>query len=679
MYANPIDERRVTYAHRAELGIDFRDGIAAHAHRAVGAALTTTRKRPTPMCGLIAIIGRQGQPVHAGAIRRGTEALVHRGPDDAGEYLAGPVGFGFRRLSVIDPSPAGHQPMTSPDGALTVVFNGEIYNYIEVRADLIALGHRFRSASDTEVLLAAYRQWGDDCVLHFNGMWAFLIHDRRDGTLFGARDRLGEKPLYLWQDESWCVFASEPKAIGATGLCTLEPDWHRLADSIRWGRMDHGAGSCLAGIRQVPSGHRFRVDAHGALAEEPYWALPCGLASAEAASTRSESDWIDELAVLVTDAVRLRLRSDVPVGFTLSGGIDSSLLICEAAQLKGSYGSLLAFSYQDTQYDEREPIADTVAQTGARLVRASDEDLDMAGLLPQVVQANGEPVHSPAAAANYLLFGLARRHGVKVLLGGQGADEVFAGYRDFQWDQWHTQFEDRRWAALLDDVRRYAGLNRRSALAVLGETVTRSLRIALSGSTWYRRLRDARIAARSTEVHSVFAPEFLQMATARSLTPADLRLAAQQRYALTQWPLPMYLRIEDRLSMANSVEARLPFTDYRLVEHGMRMPDSLKFSGGVNKAALRRVAQRRVPASVSSRMQKFGFPVGYGLPAARGLHRLSAELAATKGFRERGIYDAGAVTRLLTREPRESDIDTLFHLAQSELWLANMGTRRDGR
>ena len=627
------------------------------------------------MCGLIAVVGRQGQVVPAAVVRRGAQALVHRGPDDAGEYLAGPVGFGFRRLSIIDPTQGGHQPMTSPDGSLTLIFNGEIYNYIELRAELIALGHQFRSACDTEVLLTAYRQWGADCVQHFNGIWAFLIHDRRDGTLFGARDRLGDKPLYVWQDDAWYVFASEPRAIGATRLCSLQPDWHRLADALRWDRMDHGSGSCLAGIRQIPAGHRFRVDAQQVLTQEPYWKPPCEIGEP---GTRAESDWIEELAVLITDSVRLRLRSDVPVGFTLSGGIDSSLLICEAARLKVGDDSMIAFSYQDAQYDEREPIADTIAQVGARRVCVGGEELDVAARLPQVVRANGEPVHSLSAIANYALFELAHRHGVKVVLGGQGADEVFAGYSNFQWDYWHSLFADRRWAALFNDVRCHARLNRRSMLLVLGATLKRSLHIMLSGAALYRRLRDARVPDRNADTHAVFAPEFLRMASARSLTPPEMRLAATQLHALTQWPLPMYLRIEDRLSMACSVEARLPFTDHRLVEHGMRMPESLKFSCGVNKVALRRVAQRRVPASVSSRMQKFGFPVGYGLPTARGLHRLCVGLTATQGFRERGIYDLGAVSKLLSREPRERDIDTLFHLAQCELWLSGMGAAKEG-
>lgn len=626
------------------------------------------------MCGLIAVVARRGQPVPAALLHDGAGVLAHRGPDDFGMYIDGPVGFGFRRLAIIDTSAAGHQPMSSADAAMTIVFNGEIYNYLEVREELVARGHAFRSHSDTEVLLNAYREWGRACVQRFNGMFAFLIHDRRDGSLFGARDRLGVKPLYVWEDDGWIVFASEPRAIGATGLAPLAPDWGRFAQSLRWHAMDHEGGCCLAGICPVPAGHTLHLAAPGErLVVEPYWRLP----EPPAASERAESRWIEELAALATDAVRLRLRSDVPVGFTLSGGIDSSLLICEAAHIGAPQGGLIAFSYQDAQHDEREPIRDTVAQTGARLISLDGDSLDVAELLPKVVAANGEPVHSTSAVANYALFDLARRHGVKVLLGGQGADEVFGGYRSFQWDYWHSLFAQRRWAGLLADVRAFTRLHGRGVAATLSTTLLRSLRIAASTTWAYQRLRaHRRMPLRADATQALFAPDLLALAAPMPLDADDFLMAGAQRRAATVSPLPMYLRIEDRVSMAHSVEARLPFTDYRLVEHAFRMPDTLKFSGGLNKRALRRVAERRVPPSVASRVQKLGFPVADDVAAARRLQSLCRDLATTSRFAGRGIYDRDAVARLLMRPARAEDVDPLFHLAQAELWLDGMAASR---
>lgn len=619
------------------------------------------------MCGWIAVLGRQGQSLGRDRLQRATQALSHRGPDDAGEYLSAPVVMGFRRLAIIDLSEGGHQPMTTGDGHLTLVFNGEIYNYRELRRELIGLGHEFRSSSDTEVLLAAFQQWGPNCVHRFNGMFAFLIHDRRDGRLFGARDRLGVKPLYFWQNQAWIVMASEPRAIGATGLVDLAPDWERVRQGLIEGRMDHAGGTCLLGIRQVPAAHQVTVDAAAGVQHSAYWTLPEEALTPSRADPRSDAEWVSELGALVTDAVTLRLRSDVAVGFTLSGGIDSSLLICEAAQQGQS--ELVAFSYLDSAYDEREFISDTVAQTRARLHTIGDAQLDVVKLLPEVIWANGEPVHSLSPVANYALYGLASEHGVKVLLGGQGADEVFAGYRNFQQSYWHSLFADFRWKALISDVRSSARLHGHGVAGIVLDTAQRALRFALSSTAAYRGLRALWAAAVPRKSAGLFAPEL----AGRTPSPrVPLRLQGSLRYAVAESPLPMYLRIEDRCSMSHSVEARLPFTDYRIVEHALRMPDRLRIAQGMNKLALRRAAATRVPASVSRRVHKFGFPVGHSERVARNLHGLCKELAQNQAFRERSIYDRAAVQSLLNRAPRAQDTNSLFDLAQMELWLTGL-------
>ena len=624
------------------------------------------------MCGLVAVMGLQGQSVPTEALGAATEALAHRGPDDAGVYHceSGAVAFGFRRLAIIDLTASGHQPMSSSDGNFTIVFNGEIYNHVELRNELIALGHEFHSTSDTEVLLAAFCQWGPDCVLRFNGMWAFLIHDRASHKVFGARDRLGVKPLYYWSDSRWLVMASEPRAIGASGLTCLQPNWSRLAESISWKLMDHADGTCIADIRQIPAGSRFWIDAQGKLELTRYWELP---SEERPGRVQTAQAWVEQLAALVTDALRLRMRSDVPVGFTLSGGLDSTLLICEAAHLQDPRSRLLAFSYQDRQYDERVQIRDTVAQSGARLESITDEALDIATLLPKIVRAHGEPVHSMAVIANYALFGLARRHGVKVVIGGQGADESLGGYSSYQADYWHSLAGDGRYAALFGDVRSFARLNGVSSAPLLTQTLMRSLRIALANTTPYQRLRErVRPATPSSATSALFSADLLATAPQPTLRGSDYRLFEVQRRSLSNSPLPMYLREEDRSSMAHSVEARLPFTDYRLVEHALRMPAELKHAGGLNKIALRRVALNRVPDSVVSKVEKLGFPVGANCQAQLGLHRLCLDLAATQAFRERGVYDLGAVQRLLSGAPeglKPDQVDALFHLAQTELWL----------
>ncbi len=596
------------------------------------------------------------------------QALEHRGPDDAGEYFSGSMAMGFRRLAIIDLSAGGHQPMTTEDGRHTLVFNGEIYNYRELSRDLVKLGQRFRSSSDTEVLLAAWREWGPDCVHRLNGMFSFLVYDRRDGSLFGARDRLGVKPLYYWQNGEWIVLASEPGAVAATGLMALAPDWERIRDGLLDGWMDHDGGTCLVGIRQVPAAHRLTANAEAGVRHSAYWALPDEGNALSTSSRRSDADWVAELGALVSDAVTLRMRSDVPVGFTLSGGIDSSLLVCEAA--KQGRHELMAFSYQDQSYDERQLIADTVAQTGVRLHTIQESQLRVADLLPKVIRANGEPVHSLAPVANYALFGLAREHGVKVLLGGQGADEIFGGYRHFQQRYWHSLLVDLQWKTLVADVRASARVHGHGVAQVVRDTVLSALRFAVSSTAAYRGLRALKAASTRPDSSGLFSPAVTGLP--RQWPRAPQRLQGSLCHAVAVWPLPMYLRIEDRSSMHHSVEARLPFTDYRVVEHALRMPDRLRFVQGLNKVALRQVAATRVPPSVSERVYKFGFPVGDSESMAKSLHDLCKNLTLDQAYRERGIYNGTFVRQLLERPPRAADTDTLFELAQMELWLTDL-------
>jgi len=622
------------------------------------------------MCGIVAIVGRRCQPVPAHLIDAASATLVHRGPDDQGTHFAGHVAFGFRRLSIIDTSIAGHQPMSSADGHCTIVFNGEIYNYVELRAELSALGHRFRSSSDTEVLLNAYLQWGHDCVRRFNGMWAFMIHDRRANVVFGARDRLGVKPLYTWQDDDWIVFASEPRAIAATGLTALRPDWTRVADALVWNLMDHDGGTCFTGITQVPAGSRFVITADGHHKGDDFWQLPDGDSSSE---ERTDGQWVGDLRALVSDAVRLRQRSDVPIGFTLSGGIDSTMLICEAARLNDGTSGLLAFAYQDDAYNEKRQVADTVAQTGARLVSINEHDLDLVKILPPMIEANGEPVHSMSAVANYALFELARKHGVKVVIGGQGSDEAFGGYASFEESHWLALLGEWRLRPLIDDIVASSQLKRRSAIAITLRLLTRAARLAVSDTRAYRWARSTRGRQLPRRPWSdLFSDDLLSQATALDSTRRDYALERAQRLALRRWPLPMYLRIEDRCSMTHSVEARLPFTDYRLVELAMRMPRSLKFSRGLNKVALRGAATGRVPTSVTDKPTKLGFPVSISAQALSNLRALCNDLVASRSFVERGTHNVSNARRLLAvvRDgATEQQADALFCLAQTEIWL----------
>jgi asparagine synthase (glutamine-hydrolysing) len=624
------------------------------------------------MCGWVIVIdsARQGLPEQA--LKAATRALRHRGPDDSGEFTEAGVQMGFVRLSILDLSAAGHQPMASADGRYVIVFNGEIYNYRELRVELEALGHRFASQSDTEVLLSTYIQWGPECLAKLNGMFAFAIYDRSTRSWFAARDRLGEKPFYVWRDDRWTVLASEPGAIASTGLMRLEPDWSRFADFAVFGLMDHEGGTLLRGVSQLPAGHCLQIDAAGAQHRRRYWEPP--LPSLDDAS-RSDAQWVETLAALVGDAVKLRLRSDVPVGFTLSGGIDSSLLICEAAHQGNS--TFDAFSFHDPLHDERSLVETTLAQTGARGHSLDAQALDIAARLPSVIAANGEPVQSWSAVANHALFELARQHGVKVVLGGQGADEAFAGYSSFETNRWTLMALSLRWPSLIGDVRRSARRHGAAASGLMLGVLARTFREAASRAL--SAVRPKRVRSLQPPINPYFSTDVVGSRRQHPLVAASAprSLANHQAVTLTGSPLPLYLRVEDRVSMAHSVEARLPFVDHRLIEHGLRMPDHLKYDSGLNKVALRAVAAARVPPAVSNNARKFGFPVGLRASTATSLQTLCRELASTRAFRERGVYDMRSVERMLARPATLHDSGALFDLAQTELWLAGLeGQRR---
>jgi asparagine synthase (glutamine-hydrolysing) len=270
------------------------------------------------MCGIAVVVGLDGAPVDAGRLERMADVLAHRGPDDSGVLTAGPVGLGFRRLSILDLSAAGHQPMSTEDGQVVVVFNGEIYNFVELRRELESLGHSFRSSGDTEVLLRAYLQWGKECLPRLNGMWAFAIYDKRRGVVFASRDRFGIKPLYRCTTKTHFLLASEIKSIRASGLVASAINWGTAARFLLENRLDETNETFYEGIEHVPPGTALEVDLHGAHKEWRYWSL--------ASPDKAPADAPAKFADLFEDAVRLHMRSDVPVGAGSDGAADGVLL-----------------------------------------------------------------------------------------------------------------------------------------------------------------------------------------------------------------------------------------------------------------------------------------------------------------------------------------------------------------
>jgi len=621
------------------------------------------------MCGLVVMLGLGDRPADAAVLTRMAQRIAHRGPDDSGLYLDQHVGFGFRRLSILDLSPAGHQPMCSEDGQLVIVFNGEIYNYVELRDELQAAGYCFRSTSDTEVLLAAYRHWGPACLAKLNGMWAFVIHDRGRGVLFGARDRFGVKPLFVHRGKDCWLLASEVKAILASGVYVRETNWQVSADFLLHGKLDESPATFYAGIEQVPPGCAFELRLDGRWRQWTYWSLA---AIEPEPTTQVEA----ALAELLEDAVRIRLRSDVPVGVCLSGGLDSTAIICAMARNRqggataaGPPAPLLAFCYHESTFDERAFIADTLAQTGAQLRRISLTPEAMWESLVEVLRFQDEPIISGAPIAGFHLMKLAASNGVKVVLNGQGSDEILAGYPSYFDDHWRTLLRTAQVARAWHEMREYAAWHKASAGRLFLRSLGRLFHQQLRRLTPYRSLASRRRWRRFKQKRW-FAPGLLERHAAPDEGYQNSDLNAVLRRSVERARLPHYLRLEDRNSMAHGLEARLPFLDYRLVSLAFRTPADRKMQGVWNKALLRSSLRGRVPDSVRNRVDKMGFPTSLHVWVTGALAEPLRDILASRAARERGIYNVEAMLSVLQSDHRiepEAALK-LFHVAEFELW-----------
>lgn len=617
------------------------------------------------MCGIAGVVMLDGGPAPADVVWRMTKALAHRGPDDDGVHLSGSVALGFRRLSILDLTPSGHQPMSTPDGSVTIVFNGEIYNYIELRTELEARGHKFRSSGDTEVLLHAYCEWGAQCLPRLNGMWAFLVHDKHRQVIFGSRDRFGIKPLYRYQSDGAVLFASEIKAIRASGLYTSATNWRTAARFLLQERLDDTTETFYDGIVQVGAGAAFELDLRGNYREWPFWSL-------DDIAKSYTADPAEVFAELFEDAVRLHMRSDVPVGVSLSGGLDSTSIMCASARIRaasGAKGDLQAFCYMAPEFDETSYIMETVRQTGAVLRRLEATAQGLWSDFERVLWFQDEPVHAMPALIGYQLMKLAAHHGVKVMLNGQGADETIGGYPSYFRDYWHTLLSTGHPLRAWDEIGAYVAGHggQRGPLTVRQVRHLAQARLGQLGP--YRALR--RVHRRLRRDDPWFSPELpTYLPEEPGATSARWDLDGVLASSVTRSPLPLYLRVEDRNSMAHSIEVRLPFLDYRLVTLMFTLDPEWKLRGQSNKYVLRQAMRGRIPEPVRLRVDKMGFPVPWRQWAAGDLHEPMRAIIASRQARERGIYNTEAILRDFELCRRgERDLSTrMFNMVEFELW-----------
>jgi len=619
------------------------------------------------MCGICGVWNyATREPVDRARLERMRDTLVHRGPDDAGTHFddAAGLGLGFRRLSIIDPSPAGHQPMGNEDGSVWIVFNGEAYNFLDLRPQLEAHGHRFRSHSDTEVVLHLYEQQGTRCVESLNGMFGLAIWDAPRRRLFLARDRIGKKPLYYYDDGRRILFASELKAILADPTVARDLDWRAVGQFFAVGNVT-GADCIIYGVRKLPAGHRL-VCADGRVTTERYWDwLP---AFRRVDRTRSEAEWIAALRATLTEAVRRRMISDVPLGAFLSGGVDSSAVVATMAGLSAQPVRTFSIGFADRRYDET-PYAREVAQRfGTEHHELVVEPEAVESVLPRLVRQYDEPFADSSALPTYYVSKLAREH-VTVCLSGDGGDEACAGY-----DRYDQALREGAVDVVPQWLRRLVlwPFSRLPA-GTPGRSRARRFMQDATGRyvTLMRFMSPEHVTALLTPEAAARVEGDGAAAVATAFARAgDLDALSRVQYTDGTVYLPDDILVKvDRASMLNSLEVRCPLLDYEFLELMAAVPPALRRANGGGKALLKRAFRGVLPDAVLDRPK-----MGFGVPLERWFRDdLATFVRATlcdARTAQRGIFSRRGVETLI-RGGASASIQLSSHLWQVlvfELW-----------
>jgi asparagine synthase (glutamine-hydrolysing) len=610
------------------------------------------------MCGIAGIVRWDRQPVLEHEIRSMCDVMVHRGPDDDGVYVDGGVGLGMRRLSIIGLD-SGRQPIANEDGSIHVVFNGEIYNYASLRRDLVQRGHVFRTKTDTECLVHLYEEHGPGLVDHLRGMFAFAIWDARARRLLLARDRLGIKPLYYAATDDGVIFASEIKPILHAGAVEAALDWQAVSHLFTF-LTTPPAASIVAGIRKLEPAHVAVAAPGQPLRVQRYWDVRF-----EPDESSSEPQLIERLRSLLDEAVAVHRVADVPVGAFLSGGIDSSSVVALGARQEPGPIKTFSIGFEEAGFDEL-----THARDVARHLGTDHHDLvlrpDVIQIVEDLTWYLDEPFGDTSAIPTYMVSRLAREH-VKVVLTGDGGDEVFAGY-----DRYVVEARERSYESVPRAVR--------TAAAALGHILPEGARgkrflqhFALDGGARYV---DAAAFLRRDDLRQLFRPDSFEhlaghdpvAAAERSVRSGRDWLDAIQYFDLTNYLPQDVLTKVDRMTMAHSLEARPPLLDHRLIELAATIPARFRLRGSTTKYLFKQAMRGILPDRIIDRQKQ-----GFAVPLARWLRRdlavfvrdiLLSERAAT-----RGLFDLRQVEKLLRLNDGGRNLDLpLWTMLSFELW-----------
>ncbi|MFC1678612.1 asparagine synthase (glutamine-hydrolyzing) [Elusimicrobiota bacterium] len=629
------------------------------------------------MCGIAGILDFRGRPIRRDILDRMSHELIHRGPDDAGVYQDGSIALVHRRLSILDLSFAGHQPMCNEDGTLWLTFNGEIYNYRDLSSQLRSKGHIFKSETDSEVIIHAYEEWGEDCLRRFNGMWAFGLWDSRKKRLFSARDRFGIKPFYYFLDDNRFVFSSEIRPIFEDSDIPRSQNDRAVFDYLAYENncyLDHTEETFFKGIMRLMPAHYMIVDSSGGRRVSRYWDLDPQNRLEHVPDDQAAQAFYD----LFQDSVRLRLQSDVALGTCLSGGLDSSAIVCMVNRLMqqsgaknkavGSLQKTFSAAFDDKACDESHFIKAITEETNLETNIVFPEREHLLDLIPSFMEDQGEPVTGTSQLAGWLVMRMVKERGVKVVLNGQGADEILAGYQSYFVANFKDLFRGLKLGKLANEICRYSEHHGYSKKWLARDLISHFNPI--HPFRWKRRLL-------GDEEPSIF-PRWLSKDFVSRFGRAAEPRAKYRGYMdqslyhfLTYERLPSLLRFEDRNSMAFSIEARLPFLDYRLVEYCFSLPSEQKIRNGAGKVVMRNALKEVLPAIVHQRIKKIGFHTPERTWFRSTLRRPIEDIIGSQSFRERGYFDSSAVSDHYKRFLKHDTIcsSTIWHLFNLELWL----------
>lgn len=619
------------------------------------------------MCGFIGIVNKNGDQVNSILLGKMAAAIHHRGPDEEGSLEEGNIGFFHKRLSIIDLS-TGQQPMTYE--GCTIVFNGEIYNYVELREELVKKGHQFQTSSDTEVILHLYTEYGNECVNLLNGMFAFIVYDRREIVLFVARDHFGIKPLYFYDDKEKVVFGSEIKALLVHPDIAAEPDRESLHEYMTF-QFIMGEKTMFRNIHKVQPGHYMVVDLKSwGINSVKYWAP-----NFQVDKYHTEEYFITELRNRLEETVTQQLRSDVPIGTYLSGGLDSSLVtILSTKILNKSIKSFSGAFREGPEYNELEYARVAAKEANAELYEIFPTEQEFIDLMPKLIYHLDEPVAGPGLFPQYIVSRFASQH-VKVILGGQGGDEIFGGYARYM-----VAYLEQALKGAINETNE-EGEHIVSLASIIPNLPTLKSYLPMMKSFWKADafepmdIRYFNLINRIGSAKNILQTDFLQDRCETEIfekfssnfnNPDTKSYYNKMTHFDMLSSLPGLLQVEDRVSMSVSIESRVPLLDRRIVELVSRIPVGMKFKGCEMKYLLKKSIKDIMPEKILNRQDKMGFPVPLQIWSRNKAKDFIMDTLVSRKSRERGITNIQNVEKLINSEQPFSR--GLWGMLSLELW-----------